>query len=88
MRDEAEMATIGLIAGGGLPAPYLVIFEYDGGPDHKLYHIANQIYLFAVLLVGNMDKLVATRGCPGLSYLNTSERAMDTLKIGLSGLEI
>ena len=35
-----------------------------------------------------MDKLVATRGFPGLSYLNTSERAMAILNIGLPGLSL
>ena len=35
-----------------------------------------------------MDKLVATRGCPGLSCLNTSEQAMVILNIGLSSLAL
>ena len=33
-----------------------------------------------------MDKLVATCGCPDLSYLNTAEQSMAILNIGLSGL--
>ena len=35
-----------------------------------------------------MEKLAATRGCPGLSYLNTAKRAMAILNIGLSGLAL
>ena len=35
-----------------------------------------------------MDKLIETRSCPGLSYLNTTGQAMAILKIGLSGLEL
>ena len=82
------METIGLIAGGWQPTPYLLIVKCDGGPDHNLYHLANHISLFALLLVGIMDKLVATRGFPGLSYLNTAKRAIAILNIGLSGLEL
>ena len=32
-----------------------------------------------------MEKLVATRGFPGLSYLNTAKLSMAILNIGLSG---
>ena len=42
--------------------------------------------MFALFLVGKMYKLVATCGCPGLSYLNIFERDMAVLNIGLSGL--
>ena len=82
------MATIGLIAGVGRPTPYLFIVECDGGPNHNVYHLANQISLFALLLVVNMDKLVSTRSFPGLYYLNTAEQAMAILNVGLSGLEL
>ena len=44
--------------------------------------------MFGLFLVGNMDKLVATRVCTGLSYLNTVKQAMAILNIGLSGIEI
>ena len=86
MRDEAEMANIGLIAGEGQQTTYLVIVECDGGSNHKLYHLSNHISLFVLLLVVNMDKLVSTRSFPGLYYLNTSEQAMAILNVGLSGL--
>ena len=35
-----------------------------------------------------MEKLVATHGCPGLSYLNTSEQYMAIINFGLSGLAL
>ena len=35
-----------------------------------------------------MDNLVATHGYPGILHLNTCERAMQLLNIGLSALEI
>ena len=41
MRDEPEMVTLGLIAGGGQPNPYFVLVECDGGPGHNLCHLAN-----------------------------------------------
>ena len=88
MRNESEMVTFGLIAGGELPTPYFVLVKCDGKPDHNLGHLVNQISLFVLSLAGNMDKLVATRGCPGLSYLNTTKRAMAIINIGLSGLAL
>ena len=86
VRDKAEMATLGLIAGGVQPNPYFAIVECDGGPDQNLGHLSNQISIFALFLVGNMYKLVAISSFPGLSDMNTSERAMAVLNIGLSGL--
>ena len=86
MRYGLEMATLVLIAGGGRTTPYFVIVDCGGGPEHNLEHLTNQIYMFALSLVRNMDKLVATCGCPGLSYLNNSGRAMVISNIGLSGL--
>ena len=68
--------------------PNFALVEYDGVPDQNIVHLANQIYMFGLFLVGNMDKLVATRVCTGLSYLNTVKQAMAILNIGLSGIEI
>ena len=70
------------------PLPYLVLIECDGGPDHNLTFLFNQLALFGLFLVGNMDKLNATRGTPGLSYLNTAERPMSNLNRGLSSLAL
>ena len=70
------------------PLPYLVLIECDGGPDHNLTFLFNQLALFGLFLVGNMDKLNATRGTPGLSYLNTTERPMSNLNRGLSSLAL
>ena len=67
---------------------YLVSLETDGGGDHKPRHIRNQLALFGLFLLGNMDKLNVARVCPGVYFLNISNRAMDFLNIGLSGLTL
>ena len=41
MRDEAEMETLGLIAGGGRTTPYFVLVECGGLPYHNLVHLVN-----------------------------------------------
>ena len=68
--------------------PFVVLLETDGGPDHNIKFLRNVLSLFAVFLVGNMDKLVAVRGCPGHSYLNTVERCMSILNLGLANLAL
>ena len=65
---------------------YLVGLETDGGGNNYHKHVQNQIALFSLFILGNMDKLKVTRVCPGVSFLNTSERAMALLNIDLSGL--
>ena len=67
---------------------YLVSLYTDGGGDHKPRHIRNQLALFGLFLLGNMDKLNVARVCPGIYFLNISNRAMDFLNIGLSGLTL
>ena len=67
---------------------YRVLLECDGGPDHNLTHLHNQLALVGLFLEGNMDKLDATRGTPGLSYLNVGERPMSLLNLGLSSLSL
>ena len=66
--------------------PYVVLLETDGGPDHNLRFLRNCILLLAAFLVGNMDKLVAVRRCLRHSYLNTVERCMSILNLGLTNL--
>lgn len=68
--------------------PYYVLIECDGGPDHNITFLSNQIAAFALFLVGNMDKLDILRCCPGLSFLCTTERAMSILNLGLSNLSL
>lgn len=63
-----------------------VLLECDGGPDHNLTFFSNQLALLGLFLAGDMDNLMATRGCPGLSYLLTAERAMPNLNLGISSL--
>ena len=67
---------------------YMVLIECDGGPDHNLTFLYNQLALFGLFLIGGMDKLVATRGCPGLSYLNTTKWPMSLLKYWCPSLSL
>ena len=71
---------------GGLP--YTVLLETDGGPDHNLTFLNNIISLLGLFLVGNMDKLTATRCCSGRSFLNVVERMMSNLTLGQAGLSL
>ena len=60
----------------------------EGGGNHELRHVFNQVSTLGMFLNINMDKLVATRGCTGLSYLNTVEREMSLLNVGISSLTL
>ena len=62
-------------------------FEKDGGTYHRDTIFSNHIVYLDLLLIENMDNLVVC-GCPGLLYLNTCERSMLLLSIGLSSLEL
>ena len=70
--------------------PYMVFLETSGGPDHNIKHWRNVLSLFTIFLVGNInkDKLCAAYGCPGHSYLNTVERCMSILNLGLTNLSL
>ena len=70
------------------PLTYHVYFETDGGTDNRAMLFSNQIAYLGLFFIGNMDTLVTTRGCPGLSDLNTCGRAMSLFNIGLSSLEL
>lgn len=61
--------------------PYGILMEADGGPDHNITHLSNQLALFGIFLSLEIDVLKVFRGCPGLSYLTTAERAMSTLNL-------
>ena len=39
------------------PSPYFVLVETDGGADHNHTHLANQLAVLGLFLVGNMDKI-------------------------------
>ena len=67
---------------------HLVGLKTDGGGDHNYKHVQNQLALFVLFLLGNTDKLNMTHGCPGIYFLNTAERAMDFLNIGLSVFDL
>ena len=68
--------------------PYELLIETDGGPDHAISTLKNKLAIFAMFLVTRVYKLIVIRGCPGLSYLNTVERTMSVLNIGLANLAL
>ena len=68
--------------------PYSLLLETDGGPDHNTTFVQNQLALFALFLLSGVDKFSAIRGCPGLSFLNTVERTMSVLNLGLANLAL
>ena len=67
--------------------PYEVLVEADGGPDHY-FTLKNVLALLSLFLRTNLDKLVAMRGFPRLSYLKTVESAFTFLNIGLANLSL
>ena len=58
---------------------YMLLFECNGGLDHNLTFLANQLSFLGIFLVGNMYDINATCRCPGLSYLNMAERPISLL---------
>ena len=65
---------------------YLVGLEIDGGSDHNHNHVRNQIALFGLFSLGHMDKLNVTCVCSGISFLDTAERDMNFLNLGIYSL--
>ena len=57
-----------------LPDLYNILIECDSGLDHNLTILSNQVAIFGLFLVGNMDKIISICGFPALSYLNTVEK--------------
>ena len=68
--------------------PLLLHIETDGGPDHNFTFLRNTMALFGLFLICDVDKLTATRCCPGLSFLNIVERAMSLVNMGISSLSL
>ena len=66
--------------------PYILLVKADYGPDHNIKHISNFLQMVALFILGGMGRLVAIRGCPGLFFQNTTERAVSLLNLGLSNL--
>ena len=88
MKDEARIHFTNDDQDMIQPTPYLLHMEYYSRGDHDLRRVFNKISLLGLFLNGNMDKLVATRGCHGISYLNTVGRVMSLLNTGLSSLSL
>ena len=64
--------------------PVLCGQEVDGGQDHKNTHFQNMLAYIGGALLLRCDRFFIFRGCPGNSYLNTTERAMPLLNLSLA----
>ena len=67
---------------------YLVVLETDGSGNNNHKHVINNLALFDLFILGNMDKINMTHRCPIIYFLDTTERAMDFLNIGISVIEL
>lgn len=66
----------------------VLLLQTDGGPDHNLSFLRTKMALVALFVVLDVDHLVALRGAPHGSYLNTVERCMSLLNLGLQNLAL
>ena len=67
---------------------YALLVQTDGGPDHNLTFFRSKLAHVALFLILDLDHLCAIRGAPHGSYLNTVERAMSLLNLGLQNLAL
>ena len=47
-------------------------------------NVSNQVAILGLFLVGITDKIISFFGCPGLSYLNATEREMSLINLGFT----
>ena len=82
MSEEDDMAKLLLYM------PYKLLIENDGVPDHEISTLQNKLAFFSLFLVTIVDKLIVIRSWPDLLYLNTVERTMSVISIGLANISI
>jgi len=59
------------------------LFIYtDGGADHRLTYVSNQLALITLFLNLNLDFICAGRTCPYHSWRNPVEHIMSTINLG------
>lgn len=88
MKHAAHFIKFANVKAATKPLPYSIIMEANGGPDHNLIFFSNQISLFGIFLLLEIDSLKVFCGCSSLLYLNTTERAMPSINIQLSCLAL
>ena len=66
----------------------VLLLQTDGGPDHNLSFLRTKLALVALFIAIDVDHFVALRGAPHGSYLNTVERCMSLLNLGLQNLAL
>lgn len=67
--------------------PYLCIFS-DSGGDHNVSFLFVQCMLSALFKILNLDVMNVGRCAPNQSWINTAERCMSILNIGMQGLAV
>jgi len=87
-RDVVEMAEEEYISKLLPFMPYELLIETYSGPDHDTRTLHNMMTIFSLFLVSGVVKFIAILGCPVLLYLNTEERAMSVLNLGLANLAL
>ena len=60
--------------------------ETDGGGNHNHRNVRNQLSLFSLFILGDTDKLNVTCGHPCIYFINTPNRAVAFMNIGISDL--
>lgn len=68
--------------------PAVLLLQTDGGPDHNITFLKTRLALLATFVKLDLDHFVAIRGAPHGSWLNTVERAMSILNLGLMNVAL
>ena len=63
--------------------PSVIFISTDGGSDHKNTNIQNQAAMLAVVLILDLYICIANRNAPDGSWINSVERIMSLLNLGL-----
>ena len=63
--------------------PFLLILSTNGGPDHKNTNIATKSALLGMVLILNLESVVAFRNTLNCSWINLVERVTSLLNLGL-----
>ena len=63
--------------------PFYLVISTDGGPDHKNTNIATKAALLGMVLILDLDVIVAFRNAPGSSWINPVEQVISLLNLAL-----
>ncbi|GAQ92919.1 hypothetical protein KFL_012020010, partial [Klebsormidium nitens] len=89
LRHSAELVSIIRWAIRHRMLPPSILLGYtDGGPDHRTTYASVQIAWVAVWLALDLDYLLIVRTIPCNSWVNTVERSMSILNLGMQGVAV